>query len=236
MPLSSPRIREYPGRSESLRPWQPKKLLVVRFRPAAENGRPGWINSSVYDEPLGRTYSETALRRAMHKCQGMAHCRASGRCPGNARRVHVEKDRDGAATDGVDTSSARSHSMPDRVRRRIVDGHGIASQVRTAQQRFDAETTTAVAPLLAGLHVARVLRAQLRGMAMDGGKVRHRVPAAAKRREFQQAIIIANGLHRRAVERRRGGARTGREVVAYRRQQRRGGSGDSSGEVQRLHG
>jgi hypothetical protein len=68
--------------------------------------------------------------------------------------------------------------------------------VRAAQQRFDAgNDDAAVAPLVAGLHAVRVLRAQLRTMPSDeAAKFEIEFRLRQKEREFQQAIIIAGGL------------------------------------------
>jgi LmbE family N-acetylglucosaminyl deacetylase len=193
---------------EGLRPWQPKKYYWSSGfgQPQETAGQKLCrINSSVYDELLGRTYSEIGTQaRSMHKCQGMAQLLA---LPGPVTRAYSlvestipgQKDRDEKLlTDGLDTSlgSLAQYAGP-RPSKDLVDGlAAIASQVRTAQQRFDAgNDDAAVAPLLAGLHAVRVLRAQLRGMAMDeAGKFDIEFRLRQKEREFQQAIIIANGL------------------------------------------
>src|SRR5207302_10100018 len=156
-------------------------------------------------ELLGRTYSEIgAEARSMHKCQGMAQLLA---LPGPVTRTYrlvettiagqVQKDEK-LLTDGIDSSVASlAQYAGARPSKDLVDGlAGIASQVRIAQQRFDtAADDTAVAPLVAGLHAVRVLRGQLRAMAIDDtGKFEIEYRLRQKEREFQQAIIIANGL------------------------------------------
>src|SRR5262249_2002489 len=157
------------------------------------------INSSVYDELLGRTYSEIGTEaRSMHKCQGMAQVLA---LPGPNVRTYrlvestitgqTQKDEK-SLTDGIDTTLASLAQF--RGARRAEDpGAGlssIASQPRNAQQRFDAGNDgAAVAPLVAGLHAERVLRAQLRSMNVDdGAKFEIDFRLRQKEREFTQAI------------------------------------------------
>jgi LmbE family N-acetylglucosaminyl deacetylase len=200
---------KYPEQiKEGLRPWQPKKYYWSSgFGQPPETGGAKLcrINSSIYDELLGRTYSEIGTQaRSMHKCQGMAQLLA---LPGPATRAYSlvettiagQKDRDEKLlTDGIDTSiaSLAQYAGP-RPPKDLVDGlAAVTTQVRAAQQRFDAGNDDgAVAPLLAGLHAVRVLRAQLRGMAVDEpGRFDIEFRLRQKEREFQQAIIIANGL------------------------------------------
>src|SRR5215471_18275209 len=68
---------KYPDQiKDGLRPWQPRKLYQSAGfgfpgEPEA-TGRLARINSGVYDELLGKTYSEIGSEaRSMHKCQGM---------------------------------------------------------------------------------------------------------------------------------------------------------------------
>ncbi len=200
---------KYPEQiKEGLRPWQAKKYYwSAGFGPAPEGGTAKLCrtNTSVYDELLGRTYSEIGTEaRSMHKCQGMAQLLA---LPGPSTRAYSltettipgQKDRDEKMlTDGIDSSiaSLAQYSGP-KPPKDLVEGlAAIASHVRSAQQRFDAGNDSgAVAPLLAGLHAVRVLRAQLRAMTMDeAGKFEIEFRLRQKEREFQQAILIAAGL------------------------------------------
>ena len=193
-----------------LRPWQPKKYYwTAAFGPnqpgADESGKVCRINSSVYDELVGRTYSEIGTEaRSMHKCQGMAQLLA---LPGPVTRSYrlvestiagqMQKDEK-LLTDGVDSSiSSLAQYAGARPSKELVDGlAAVTAQVRLAQQRFDAGNDDgAVAPLIAGLHSVRVLRAQLRAMSIDdAGKFEIEFRLRQKEREFQQAVIIANGL------------------------------------------
>jgi LmbE family N-acetylglucosaminyl deacetylase len=196
---------------EGLRPWQAKKYYWTQgFGPptgdqAAQNVRLCRINSSVYDELLGRTYSEIGTEaRSMHKCQGMAQLLA---LPGPVVRTYrlvetaipgqMQKDEK-LLTDGIDTSLASlSQFAGARPPKDLVDGlASVGAAVQSAQKRFDAgQDDGAVGPLVVGLHALRVLRAQLRTMALDDmGRFELDFRLRQKEREFQQAIIIANGL------------------------------------------
>src|SRR5436190_4878277 len=156
---------------DGLRPWQAKKYYWTQgFGPPnanapAEEGKLCRINSSVYDELLGRTYSGIGTEaRSMHKCQGMAQVLA---LPGPVTRTYrliestipgqTQKDEK-LLTDGIDSSfpslaayalSTGSGQAGARAPKELVDGlAAIAAQVRTAQQRFDAGNDDgAIAPL-----------------------------------------------------------------------------------------
>jgi LmbE family N-acetylglucosaminyl deacetylase len=203
---------KYPEQiKEGLRPWQAKKYYWTQgFGPpnanaAAQDGRLCRINSSVYDELLGRTYSAIGTEaRSMHKCQGMAQLLA---LPGPVVRTYrlvettipgqMQKDEK-LLTDGIDTSLASlSQFAGPRPPKDLVDGlASITAAVQTAQKRFDsAQDEGAVGPLVIGLHTVRVLRAQLRAMTLDdAARFEIDFRLRQKEREFQQAIIIANGL------------------------------------------
>src|ERR1043166_4192588 len=146
---------KYPDQiRDGLRPWQAKKYYWTQgFGPPnanapAEDGKLCRINSSVYDELLGRTYSEIGTEaRSMHKCQGMAQVLA---LPGPVTRTYrlvestipgqTQKDEK-ALTDGIDPSlgslaqyaGASTGSGQARAPKDLVDGlAGITTQIRTA--------------------------------------------------------------------------------------------------------
>jgi LmbE family N-acetylglucosaminyl deacetylase len=203
---------KYPEQiKEGLRPWQPKKYYWTQgFGPptanaANQDGKLCRINSSVYDELLGRTFSAIGTEaRSMHKCQGMAQLLA---LPGPVVRTYrlvettipgqMQKDEK-LLTDGIDSSVASlSQFAGPRPPKDLVDGlASIAAAVQSAQKRFDsAQDEGAVGPLVIGLHAVRVLRAQLRAMTLDdAARFEIDFRLRQKEREFQQAIIIANGL------------------------------------------
>src|ERR1051326_3974212 len=108
---------KYPEQiQDGLRPWQAKKYYWSGgFGPPnaadEQNEKTRRINSSVYDELLGRTYSEIGTEaRSMHKCQGMAQVLA---LPGPNVRTYrlvestiagqMQKDEK-SLTDGIDTT------------------------------------------------------------------------------------------------------------------------------------
>jgi LmbE family N-acetylglucosaminyl deacetylase len=202
---------KYPEQiKDGLRPWQPKKYYwTAGFGPPNpnddQNAKVCRINSSVYDELLGRTYSEIGTEaRSMHKCQGMAQLLA---LPGPSVRTYrlvestipgqLQKDEKSLA-DGIDMSIASLvQFVGARPPRELTDGlAAMAASVRTAQQRFDADNDDgAVAPLVGGLHAERVLRAQLRSMNVDdSAKFEIDFRLRQKEREFTQAIILASGV------------------------------------------
>jgi hypothetical protein len=140
----------------------------------------------------------------MHKCQGTAQLLA---LPGPVIRAYRlvettiagQKQKDEKLlTDGIETSLASLSQFAGlRPPKDLVEGlAAIAAAVQSAQKRFDAgQDDGAVGPLLSGLHAVRVLRAQLRAMALDdGARLEIDFRLRQKEREFQQAIIIANGL------------------------------------------
>jgi len=202
---------KYPEQiKEGLRPWQARKYYWPQgFGPPsladAAQGKLCRINSSVYDEMLGRTYSEIGTEaRSMHKCQGMAQLLA---LPGPVVRTYrlvestipgqMQKD-ERLLTDGIDTSlAALSQFAGSRPPKDLVDGlASVSAAVQSAQKRFDSgQDEGAVGPLVIGLHGLRVLRAQLRAMPIDdAGRFEIDFRLRQKEREFQQAIIVANGL------------------------------------------
>ena len=202
---------KYPEQIQAgLRPWQPKKYYwTAGFGPPNPNddqsAKVCRINSSVYDALLGHTYSEIGTEaRSMHKCQGMAQLLAlpgpnvrSYRLVESTISGQLQKDEK-SLTDGVDSSiGSLAQFVGGRPPKELTEGlASIASSVRTAQQRFDADNDDgAVAPLIAGLHAERVLRAQLRSMNVDdNAKFEIDFRLRQKEREFTQAIIVANGL------------------------------------------
>ncbi|HET6960725.1 MAG TPA: PIG-L family deacetylase, partial [Vicinamibacterales bacterium] len=193
---------------EGLRPWQAKKYYWTAGAATPPGGAEVKfcrINASVFDELIGRTYSEIGTEaRSMHKCQGMAQLLA---LPGPSTRNYLlvesaipglKEREETSLTTGIDSSIASLAQFAGaKPPKDLADGlAAMASQIRTAQQRFDAGNDAgAVAPLIAGLHAERVLRAQLRSMNVDD-TARYEIDfrLRQKEREFTQAIIMASGL------------------------------------------
>jgi LmbE family N-acetylglucosaminyl deacetylase len=206
---------KYPQQlKEGLRPWQPKKFYF-----AGRFGGPGGqapaarllaTNLAVYDALLGKTYSEIGTEaRSMHKCQGMAQLLAlPGPSPDSFQLVEStiagQLDRDERSLfDGVDTSVAGlaqfAGSSPPRD---LVEGlAAIQATAQSAERRFAAEGPGAtLQPLLAGLRAVRALRAQLRTLAIDErGLFEIDFRLRQKEREFQQAVLLANGVRVEAL-------------------------------------
>jgi LmbE family N-acetylglucosaminyl deacetylase len=213
---------KYPEQLKAgLRPWQPKKLYMPTQSfggrgappPAASGPAAISINLAAYDSLLGRTYSEIgAEARSMHKCQGTAQV-LSLPGPSNTVLQLVESALPGGLTrpdrnlyDGVDYSIAGlAQFAGPRPPRELTQGlAAMASAVLDAQKRFDASADGAedatLQPLLAGLRATRELRAQLRTMTVpDDGRFEIEFRLRQKEREFQQAILLANGVRIEAL-------------------------------------
>jgi LmbE family N-acetylglucosaminyl deacetylase len=197
---------------EGLKPWQPKKLyFMTNFGgpPDPNAERPAHvldIDLSVYDELLGKTYSEIGTEaRSMHKCQGMAQLLS---LPGPVSSSYYlvestlpgQQQRDERSMfDGVDSSlasiAAFAGAQPPR---ELVDGLGaIASAVQSAQREFAGNNDAGVLqPLLQGLHAVRALRTQLRTMTGvdEAGRYDIDFRLAQKERELQDSILLANDV------------------------------------------
>ena len=195
---------------EGLRAWQPKKLYhSAGFGFPGEpptTGRVTRINSGVYDPLLGKTYNEIGTEaRSMHKCQGMGQLLSLPTAASNASYQLVEttlpaqQQKDEASLfDGVDSSlaSLAKYAGP-RVPKDLSDGlTTIAAATQAAQKAFDTSTDEAtLKPLQDGLFAVRVLRRELRGMALDDtAKYEIDFRLRQKEGEFQQAIVLAHGI------------------------------------------
>jgi LmbE family N-acetylglucosaminyl deacetylase len=204
---------KYPEQVKAgLRPWQPRKLYFPAqgfggrgAAPApASSPAPMVINLAGYDALLGRTYSEIGTEaRSMHKCQGTAQL-LSLPGPSNTTLQLVESALAGGLTrpdknlyDGVDYSIVGLAQFAGaRPPRELTNGlTAIAATVLDAQKRFDTAADAALQPLLAGLRATRELRAQLRMMPVpDDAKYEIEFRLRQKEREFQQAVLLANGV------------------------------------------
>jgi len=206
---------KYPDQiKDGLRPWQPKKFYYTTGFGAPGDqppqGRVVRINSAVYDPLLGKTYAEIGTEaRSMHKCQGMAQLLA---LPGPLFRTYqlvestlpAQLQRDERSlTDGIDTSIASlAQFAGSRAPKELVDGlSSIAEAVQAAQKKFDGENDEAtMSSLVGGLRAVRMLRAQLRSMSVDD-TARYDIDLRLRQKEgeFQQALVIANGLRVEAL-------------------------------------
>lgn len=144
----------------------------------------------------------------MHKCQGMAQLlELPGPAVGTYQMVEstiagaMDKDEN-ALFDGIDTSIAGLAKLAARAPKELVDGLAvIASSVQTAQKNYDSATDeAALQPLLAGLGAVRILRGRLRAMPIDeAARFEIEFRLRQKEREFQQAVLVANGIRIEAL-------------------------------------
>ncbi|MGE5244743.1 MAG: PIG-L family deacetylase [Betaproteobacteria bacterium] len=201
---------KYPDQiREGLHPWQPKKFYYMG--PFGFPGEPPLpagtkltsIDLSLFDPLLGKTCMEIGTEaRSMHKCQGMAQLLA---LPGPVTTSYqlVESTlpavpQEKTLFDGIDTTVPGIAKLAGaKPPKRLVEGLGaIAADVQLAQRKFDTvDDQATLAPLLAGLHAVRVLRAELRDMDIDD-QARFDIDfrLRQKEREFQQAALVANGI------------------------------------------
>jgi len=207
---------KYPEQlKEGLRVWQPKKFYnTVGFAGAPRDQQPAGkrlaVNLARYDWLLGKTYAEIGSEaRSMHKCQGTAQLLS---LPGPATAAYelAESTLSGAAQrdentmfDGVDTSIAglAQFAGPRPPKEFTQALATIATEVQIAQRRFDQDTDdAAVPPLLTGLRAVRALRGQLRALPIDeNGRFEIDFRLRQKEREFQQAIVLADGIRMDAL-------------------------------------
>jgi LmbE family N-acetylglucosaminyl deacetylase len=192
---------------EGLRSWQPKKLYhLAAFGFPGEPppvGRVTRVNTSVYDSLLGKTYNDVGTEaRSMHKCQGMgqllslptATSTASYQLDEATIPGQMQKDET-SLFDGVDTTIASLASFAGaRPPKDLTEGlKVIATAALTAQRIFDTSTGEAtLKPILDGLFAIRVLRRELRTLAIDEpGKYEIDFRLRQKEGEFQSAALLA---------------------------------------------
>ena len=197
---------------EGLRPWQPKKLYhLAAFGFPGEppvQGRVTRVNAGIYDELLGKTYNEIGTEaRSMHKCQGMGQL-LSLPAPTTAfaaayqlveTTLPAQQQKDETSLfDGVDSSiMSLSRFAGARLPKDLTEGlTAVSTAVQAAQKAFDtAPDEATMKPLLDGLFAVRVLRRELRSMAIDDtGKYEIDFRLRQKEGEFQQAIVLAHGI------------------------------------------
>jgi LmbE family N-acetylglucosaminyl deacetylase len=208
---------KYPEQiKEGLRAWQPRKLYETAFMgfpgEPQPTGRVLRLTSAVYDALLGKTYAEIgAEARSMHKCQGMGQLLALPVAPMSTvayrlieTTLPAQMQRDeNLMSDGVDTSlGGLAKYVGGRPPKDLTEGLSvITNAVTQAQKYFDASTDEAVVkPLLDGLFAVRVLRRELRTMAIDDtAKYEIDYRLRQKESEFQHAAVIAKGLKLEAL-------------------------------------
>jgi LmbE family N-acetylglucosaminyl deacetylase len=195
---------------EGLRAWQPKKLYhLAGFGFPGEQLPPGHltrVNSGVYDPLLGRTYNEIGTEaRSMHKCQGMAQLLslptptavATYQLVESTLPAQLQKDET-SLFEGVDSSIASlARFAGPRVPKDLTEGlSAISNAVQAAQKAFDSPNDEAtLKPLLDGLFAVRVLRRNVRALAIDdAAKYEIDFRLRQKEGEFQQAAVLASNV------------------------------------------
>ena len=195
-----------------LRPWQPKKLYhLAAFGFPGEPpavGKVMRVSAGAYDTLLGKTYNEIGTEaRSMHKCQGMGQL-LSLPAPATAQAASYQlvettlpaqmQKEETALFDGVDSSlTSLARFAGARAPKDLTDGlTTISIATLTAQKVFDTVNDDAtMKPLQDGLFAVRVLRRELRAMAIDDtGKYEIDFRLRQKEGEFQQAIALAHGI------------------------------------------
>jgi LmbE family N-acetylglucosaminyl deacetylase len=199
---------------QGLRPWQPRKFYFTVGGPGGGNPQTGTrvcrVDLAIYDSLLGRTYSEIGTEaRSMHKCQGQAQLLAlpgpsAGTFSLAASTIPGQLEAEERTLfDGVDTSIAGlAKFAADAAPAALASGlDAVSSSIRAAQAKFDTESDGAtVQPLLEGLRALRALRADLRTMSVsDDARYEIDFRLGHKEREFQEALIAANGLRIEAL-------------------------------------
>jgi GlcNAc-PI de-N-acetylase len=196
---------------EGLRAWQPRKF----YSPAGGGSGPGGgvtptgrtltVDTSGYDQLLGRTYSEIGSEaRSMHKCQGTAQLLALP-SPAISTFQLVESSIPGQLQrdertlfDNIDTSiTGLAQFAGPRPPRELNEALStVATAIKNAQLRFDdAGDQAALAPLLAGLRGVRIARGMVRGLPLDdSARFEIDFRLRQKEREFQQAILLADAV------------------------------------------
>jgi LmbE family N-acetylglucosaminyl deacetylase len=199
-------------------PWQPKKFyFTARFgfpgeEPAASTESLLVTDTATYDPVVGWTYADIGTRaRSMHKCQGMAQLLS---LPGQAffRNVRYRlvdsaisgqiRNPESSFFDGIDTSiPGLAAFLGDRAGAAAPGLAAVARHVDAARSKFESGGSAAALPdLLAGLRAVRSLRQHLAQTPVDAG-ARTEVDGRLLRKEheFQQAVLLANGVRIEAL-------------------------------------
>jgi hypothetical protein len=164
---------------EGLRPWQARKFYETAGGFGGGDADPGGpvcrVNTGLYDQLLGKTFAEIGTEaRSMHKCQGMAQLLAlPGPSVATYRLLESSSPRlpeERSLFDGIDSSvSGLAKFAGAKPPKALTEGlAAISSAVAAAQRTFDTQTDAlTLQPLLNGLRAVRVLRNDLRAMAID---------------------------------------------------------------------
>ena len=197
---------------DGLRAWQPKKLYHcagVRVPGRAAGGRHGDARQL---RRLRRAARQDLQRDRQPRRAACTSARAWASCC-RCRRRHAtatlpagRDDDAGTDAEGRDVAVRRRRQQPDepgagsparRAPKDLTEGlTAIANATQAAQKAFDTVNDEAtLKPLQDGLFAVRVLRRELRSMAIDeAGKYEIDFRLRQKEGEFQQAIALAHGI------------------------------------------
>ncbi len=233
---------KYPEQiKEGLKPWQPMKLyfnggpgvIGVGGRGGAGGGRGAAsppapapsapsvrltrVNTSAYDQLLGRTYAEIgADAHSYHKCQGTTGLPvlpgfSTGRGGGGSpvyqlmdSKIPGEMEKEETSLfDGIDTrlgAIARfaGDAPPAALTAALA---AITAGAQRAREAFDAGNDAGTAaPIEAGLTAVRALRAQLPSMGLaDAARYEIDFRLGIKERDYEDAVLAAHGVSFDAV-------------------------------------
>jgi LmbE family N-acetylglucosaminyl deacetylase len=207
---------KYPEQFKAgLRPWQAQRVFctdTTSFAQGSGARTPDLLTVDVtgFDPVLGRTYNELGIEaRSMHKCQGTSQLLP---LPGQAvNRTYRLRDsvigQPGVAPaslfEGIDTSLPglerfAGEQVPADLTSGITTITAAVSRASTAAKAQGAAAATA--PLVDGLAAVRALRGKLSGMGLsDDGRYEIDFRLARKEDQFQQAIVLANGMRFEAL-------------------------------------
>jgi LmbE family N-acetylglucosaminyl deacetylase len=207
--------------AEGLRPWQAQRVFctdVSGFLPAAQ--RPPrtrdllTVPVTAFDPVLGRTYAEIGLEaRSMHKCQGTSQLLLLPGESGFGAEGRTYQLRDtvlgepGVAPaslfEGIDTTlvGLTRFAGPNPPPALVTGLKEITASVTAATEAVAGTGQFAAAPPLAkGLMTLRDLRAKLPILGLaDGARYEIDLRLAQKEDQFQQALVLSQGLRLEAL-------------------------------------
>jgi hypothetical protein len=179
--------------------------------PPDPNAKYATIDTSMYDPLIGCTIGEVgSVAASMHKCQGRSPIQNFGGASGARYRlaqtvIESQKNKDETSLfEGVDTTIASLSQFaganpPPALGDALaaITNHGL-----NAQKTFTGSQDPAVTlpSLFAGLTAVRALRSGLGSMGVsDGARYEIDFRLSQKEQQYQQAIILAQGLRIDAI-------------------------------------
>ena len=179
--------------------------------PPDPNAKYATIDTSMYDPLIGCTIGEVgSVAASMHKCQGRSPIQNFGGASGARYRlaqtvIESQKNKDETSLfEGIDTTLASvaqygGINPPAGLREGLaqITNHGL-----NAQKAFmgSQDPSITLPSLLQGLTAVRALRSGLGAMGLsDIGKFEIDFRLAQKENQYQQAIILAQGLRIDAI-------------------------------------